>query len=57
MNYVSKTVASPVGKLKLVASDKGLAAILWEQDDPCRVRLNVEKENPRHPVLLETEHS
>ena len=55
MNYVSKTVASPVGKLKLVASDKGLAAILWEQDDPCRVRLNVEKENPRHPVLLETE--
>jgi hypothetical protein len=28
MNYVYKTIESPVGKLKLVASDKGLAAIL-----------------------------
>jgi methylated-DNA-[protein]-cysteine S-methyltransferase len=30
---------SPVGILKLIASDRGLAAILWERDDPKRVRL------------------
>lgn len=50
-----KAVASPVGKLKLVASDKGLAAILWENDDPKRVRLSELIEAPRHPVLLQTE--
>ena len=38
--YVSKTMPSPVGILTLVASDAGLAAILWENDDPSRVRLN-----------------
>jgi methylated-DNA-[protein]-cysteine S-methyltransferase len=53
--YVSKTVASPVGRLTLVATDDGLAAILWENDDPHRVRLNIESEDSRHPVLVETE--
>ena len=37
--YVSKTLPTPVGALTLVASDVGLAAILWENDDPRRVRL------------------
>jgi methylated-DNA-[protein]-cysteine S-methyltransferase len=53
--YSYKTVASPVGKLKLVASDRGLAAILWENDDPKRVRLSPLAESKRHPVLLEAE--
>ena len=53
--YVSKTVDSPVGRLTLVASGDGLAAILWEKDRPRRVRLNVEAEDDRHPVLVETE--
>ena len=53
--YVSKTVPSPVGKLKLIASDDGLAAILWENDPPGRVRLNVVGEAADHPVLRETE--
>ncbi len=53
--YVFKTMESPVGEIKLVASDKGLAAILWENDDPKRVRLNPMTENGNHPVLLETE--
>lgn len=53
--YVCKTMKSPVGRLKLVASDHGLAAILWENDDPKRVRLNIVGEEKRHPVLLETE--
>jgi methylated-DNA-[protein]-cysteine S-methyltransferase len=52
---VYKMVKTPVGKLKLVGSDRGLAAILWENDDPGRVRLNIVAEDKRHPVLLETE--
>jgi methylated-DNA-[protein]-cysteine S-methyltransferase len=53
--HVSKQVRSPVGTLTLVASDQGLAAILWEHDRPGRVRLNIEAEDDRHPVLLEAE--
>src|SRR5205807_8330044 len=34
--YSYKTMKSPVGRLKLVASERGLAAILWENDDPKR---------------------
>lgn len=55
MAYASKTVPSPVGALTLVASDKGLAAILWENDDPDRVRLEALAENAGHPVLVEAE--
>ena len=50
-----KTVKSPVGRLKLVASDRGLVAILWENDSPDRVPLGSLKENKEHPVLLEAE--
>ena len=53
--YVYKIMKSPVGRLKLVASDKGLAAILWEDDNPKRVRLNLVDEEPRNPILIETE--
>ena len=55
MAYFYKTFPSPVGELKLVASDKGLTAILWENDDPDRVRLGPMREAPDHPVLAETE--
>jgi methylated-DNA-[protein]-cysteine S-methyltransferase len=53
--YVSKRITSPVGVLTLVATDRGLAAILWEDDPPGRVRLNIEAEDNDHPVLIETE--
>jgi methylated-DNA-[protein]-cysteine S-methyltransferase len=53
--YVSKTVRTPVGALTLVASGDGLAAILWENDRPGRVRLDVVAEDPKHPVLIATE--
>ena len=53
--YSYKTMKSPVGRLKLVATDRGLAAILWENDDPKRVRLGPLEEDKNHPVLLETE--
>ena len=50
-----KHVNSPVGRLTLVATADGLAGIVWEHDRPGRVRLNVEVEDARHPVLVETE--
>jgi methylated-DNA-[protein]-cysteine S-methyltransferase len=53
--HVYKHVSSPVGQLTLVATDDGLAAILWENDRPLRVRLNLEAENTRHPVLVDAE--
>ena len=52
---VRKIVDSPVGRLTLVASDEGLAAILWENDRPNRVRLEVQADDERHPVLVETD--
>ena len=55
MNYAYKLTPSPVGKLKLVASDKGLVAILWENDKPNRVKLGALVENRNHPILVETE--
>jgi methylated-DNA-[protein]-cysteine S-methyltransferase len=55
MTYACKIVASPVGALTLIASEKGLAAILWENDDPARVRLHPRVEDADHPVLCEAE--
>jgi methylated-DNA-[protein]-cysteine S-methyltransferase len=45
---------SPVGRLTLVATDAGLAAVLWENDRPGRVRLGELAEDGDHPVLAET---
>ena len=55
VNYYSKVINSPVGKLTLVASDEGLAAILWEGDDPKRVQVRKYTETNDHAVLLKTE--
>lgn len=55
MPYARKTMASPVGQLKLVASENGLAAVLWENDRPARVPLPEMVEDPTHPVLVEAQ--
>jgi methylated-DNA-[protein]-cysteine S-methyltransferase len=55
MTLSYKLVSSPIGGLKLVASDRGLAAILWENDNPRRVRLANVVENTEHRMLLRTE--
>jgi len=55
MSHVFKTMKSPVGVLTLVASDKGLAAILWPKDDPKRVRLPALARDDDHPVLRKAE--
>ncbi len=55
MSLVYTNFRSPVGLLKLVASDSGLVAILWEDDDPARVRLGPLVARPDHAALVETE--
>ena len=55
MSLAYKTMESPVGKLKLVASDEGLVAVLWQNDRPSRVRIGDLVEDDRHPVLLKAE--
>lgn len=55
MSLYFKFAPSPVGKLKLIASDKSLVAILWEEDSPRRVRLGDMSERVGHPVLLKAE--
>ena len=45
---------SPVGELTLVASDAGLVAVLWENDDPRRVPLRDLAVGADHPVLERT---
>lgn len=55
MAQVYKIMESPVGTLKLVAGDAGLAAILWENDRPGRVKLDAIAYDPANPVLCRTE--
>lgn len=54
-HYVYKRTDTPVGRLTLVGSDAGLAAILWQNDPPGRVRLSLEREDDRHPTLVAAE--
>jgi len=54
MTYTCTTLASPVGELKLVANGARLAAILWENDKPGRVRLGPMSEAPDNPILQRT---
>ncbi len=55
MSLACKWIDTPVGKLKLVASDEGLVAILWEKDKPRRVPLSEMIEDEKHPILVKTE--
>lgn len=51
MSLFSKSIDSPVGRLKVVASHTGLVAVLWENDHPGRVRLGEVTESAEHPML------
>jgi methylated-DNA-[protein]-cysteine S-methyltransferase len=55
MSYVYKTMQSPIGVLKLVGSDRGLAAVLWEHEDTLREQFGVVSAEPRHPILLQAQ--
>ncbi len=51
MPLAHKDIASPVGTLRLVASDTGLVAILWPNERPGRVPLGPTVEDAGHPIL------
>jgi len=53
--YHFKLVSTPVGELKLLASERGLAAILWKNDDPHGSRFLPQTRDEAHPVLIEAE--
>jgi methylated-DNA-[protein]-cysteine S-methyltransferase len=53
--YVYKLIDTPFGQLKLVASEKGLAAVLWEKDDPRRVRLGPLKPGSNNKFIVQAE--
>lgn len=55
MTYRFTTMFSPVGELTLVASDAGLVAILWENDEPDRVRLGAMTRDENDPILTKAE--
>ena len=55
MKLAFMEMASPVGQLKLVATETALVAVLWESKHPNRVRLAEVIENVQTTHLLETQ--
>ena len=55
MKLAFMEMASPVGTLKLVAHETALVAVLWENENPKRVRLAELVKQTDHPILLETQ--
>lgn len=53
--YYAKITETPVGELTLIATDKGLSAILWENEGSQRVPLNPISRDDQHPILCEAE--
>ena len=53
MTYAFATYSSPVGELTMAASQTGLAALLWEDDAPSRVRWDRGEEAPHLALFKE----
>ncbi|KTS16874.1 methylated-DNA--protein-cysteine methyltransferase [Pantoea dispersa] len=53
--YHAKIITTPVGELTLIATDRGLSAILWENEGAQRVPLKPIARNDQHPILCEAE--
>ena len=46
-------MVSPIGRLKLVADEAALIAVLWPNDRPHRIKLDAMQEDLSHPVLAD----
>jgi methylated-DNA-[protein]-cysteine S-methyltransferase len=55
LNYAYTTLNSPIGVLKLVASDRGLAGVLWEHEDSLAAQFGAVTAQPEHPVLIQAQ--
>jgi methylated-DNA-[protein]-cysteine S-methyltransferase len=53
--FYRRRIASPVGELRLYASDRGLAAILWRDDTGRHLGADCEILDGGHPVLDQAE--
>ena len=53
MSHLYQIMPSPVGNLTLIANARGLAAVLWANDEPGRVRIGQRIAGEDHPVLTE----
>lgn len=54
MSLFRASMDAPVGRLDLIASDDALVAVLWERDNPRRVRLEPLVDAADHPILART---
>ncbi|SFM99019.1 methylated-DNA-[protein]-cysteine S-methyltransferase [Chitinophaga sp. YR627] len=52
---VYKDMSSPVGAIRMIASETGLAAILWEGEDYKRTKLSSPVKDDNAPILLQAE--
>jgi len=53
--YYYKFIVTPVGKLKLIGSENGLFAILWEDEVENKYNLPTLKQNDQYALFLKTE--
>ena len=54
MNLCFTRIASPVGTLKLVATETSLVAVVWRDEGAAGVRVHDAREAHSHPVLNAT---
>jgi methylated-DNA-[protein]-cysteine S-methyltransferase len=54
-NCVYKVIKSPIGELTLIASERGLSAIHFNDEKSPRSHLNAAREDNAEPVLVEAE--
>lgn len=53
MKLAMQYMDSPVGRLRLIANEKALVAVLWKNEQPKRIQLAELVVEPEHPVLLQ----
>ncbi len=51
MKHLYTTLKTPIGLLTLVSSDRGLTAVLWEEDHSLHEQFEAAVEDVTHPVL------
>lgn len=54
MTFATATIPSPTGDLTLIASDPGLAAILWDDDPAMQACYSPRRQDRHHPVIAAT---
>jgi methylated-DNA-[protein]-cysteine S-methyltransferase len=52
MTYAATVIPSPTGDLTLIASDRGLAAVIWNDDAAMRARYAPRVDGREHPAII-----